>query len=55
MVGICGLGLCGSGYAAVACSCEHGNEPLSSVKGGKFLDQLCDYEFLKIIFILGVS
>jgi hypothetical protein len=24
-------------------SCEHGNEPLVSIKGRKFLDQLSDY------------
>jgi len=31
----------------VAYSCEHGNEPSSSVKGGEFLDQLSDYQLLK--------
>jgi hypothetical protein len=25
-------------WGAVAASCEHGNEPLDSIKGGKFLD-----------------
>jgi hypothetical protein len=28
-------------------SCEHGNEPLGSVKDGKFLDQLNNYQLLK--------
>jgi hypothetical protein len=23
--------------------CEHGNEPSASIKGGEFLDKLCDY------------
>jgi hypothetical protein len=27
----------------VAGSCEHGNEPSGSIKGGKFLDELRDY------------
>jgi hypothetical protein len=26
----------------VAVSCEHGNEPLGSIKGGGFLDKLSD-------------
>jgi hypothetical protein len=28
-------------------SCEHGNEPSITVKGGEFLCQLNDYQFLK--------
>jgi hypothetical protein len=28
----------GSGYGPVAGSCEHGNEPSASTKGGEFLD-----------------
>jgi hypothetical protein len=28
-------------------SCEHGNEPLSFIKGGEFIDQLSDYELFK--------
>jgi hypothetical protein len=28
-------------------SCEHGNEPLGSIKGGEFLDWLSDYYLLK--------
>jgi hypothetical protein len=31
----------------VAGSCEHGNEPSGSIKGGKFLDWLSDYQLLK--------
>jgi hypothetical protein len=31
----------------VAGSCEHGNEPLGSIKDGDFLDQLSNYELLK--------
>jgi hypothetical protein len=30
----------------VAGSCEHGNEPSGSIKGGEFLDQLSDYNVL---------
>jgi hypothetical protein len=30
----------------VADSCEHGNESLRSVKGGKFLEQMSDYQLL---------
>jgi hypothetical protein len=28
-------------------SCEHGNEPSGSIKDGKLLDELNDYQFLK--------
>jgi hypothetical protein len=31
----------------VAGSCEHDNEPLVSIKGGKLLDSLNDYYLLK--------
>jgi hypothetical protein len=31
----------------VAGSCEHGNEPSGSIKGGEFLDQLSDCQLLK--------
>jgi hypothetical protein len=31
----------------VAGSYEHGNEPSSSIKAGKFLDQLSDHKLLK--------
>jgi len=30
----------------VARCCEHGDEPLGSIKGGKFLDQLGDCQLL---------
>jgi hypothetical protein len=36
----CELDSVGSEYAALAGSCEHGNEPSGSVKGGKFIGQL---------------
>jgi hypothetical protein len=31
----------------VAGTCEHGNEPLGSIKGGEFVDWIHDYELLK--------
>jgi hypothetical protein len=31
----------------VAGSCGHGNEPLGSTKGAKFLDEVSDYYFFK--------
>jgi hypothetical protein len=31
----------------VAGSCEHGDEPSDSIKGGEFLGQLSDYQLLK--------
>jgi hypothetical protein len=34
----CELDEFGSGWGTVAGSCEHGNEPLGSTKGGEFLD-----------------
>jgi hypothetical protein len=37
-VGRCELDASGSEYGPVAGSCEHGNEPSSSLKGGEFLD-----------------
>jgi hypothetical protein len=42
-VGRCGLDVSGSGMGPVAGSCEHGNETLTSIKGGEFLDLLSDY------------
>jgi hypothetical protein len=36
-VGGCGLDGCGSGLGPVVISCEHGNEPSSSIKPGEFL------------------
>jgi hypothetical protein len=35
-VGNCGLDSSGSGQEPVAGSCEYGNEPSGSVKGGEF-------------------
>jgi hypothetical protein len=37
-VGRCGLDVSGSGQRPVVGCCEHGNEPLGSVKGGQYLD-----------------
>jgi len=37
-MGGCGLDSSGSGQELVAGSCEHGNEPSGSMKGGEFLD-----------------
>jgi hypothetical protein len=37
-VGGRGLNSCGSGRGPMAGSCEHGNEPLSSMKGSEFFD-----------------
>jgi hypothetical protein len=34
----CGLDSSGSGEGPVAGSCEHGNEPSGSIKGGEFFD-----------------
>jgi len=34
----CGLDSSGSGQGLVGDSCEHGNEPSGSIKGGEFLD-----------------
>jgi hypothetical protein len=41
------LNSAGSGQNPVVGSCEHGNEPSSSIKGGEFLDELSDSQFLK--------
>ena len=37
-MGWCGLGSCGSWEGQLAGSCEHGNEPLGSIKCGDLLD-----------------
>jgi hypothetical protein len=37
----------GSGLCRVAMSCEHGNEPSCSIKGGEFIDQLNEYQVFK--------
>jgi hypothetical protein len=34
---MCELDSCGSLYGLVVGSCEHGNEPSGSMKGGEFL------------------
>jgi hypothetical protein len=39
----CVLRLSGSGQGPVAGGCEHGNEPLGSLKGEEFLDYLNDH------------
>jgi hypothetical protein len=36
-VGNCVLDASGSGHGSVSGSCEHGNEPSGSIKGGEFL------------------
>jgi hypothetical protein len=36
-----------SGLGQVSGSCEHGNEPVGSVKGRTFFDQLSDYQLPK--------
>jgi hypothetical protein len=35
------------GCGLVTCSCEHGNEPLGSIKDAEFLDKLNSYQLLK--------
>jgi hypothetical protein len=37
-VGMCGLEASSSRQGAVAGTCEHGNKPSGSIKGGEFLD-----------------
>jgi hypothetical protein len=37
----------GSGWDPVAGSCEYGNEPSGSIKGGDGIDQLSDCQLLK--------
>jgi hypothetical protein len=39
----CQLILVDSGKGPVAGSCEYDNEPLGSIKGGEFLDQLNNF------------
>jgi hypothetical protein len=38
-----GLDSVGSGQRAFAASCEHCNEPLENINGGKFLNELSGY------------
>jgi hypothetical protein len=40
-----------SGHTPVASSCEHPNEPSSSVTKGELLDQLYDYKLLKKVLL----
>jgi len=42
----CELNSCGSGQCSVGC-CEDGNKPLSSIKGGEFLNLPSHYQLLK--------
>jgi hypothetical protein len=46
-VGKSGLDASGSGQGPVAGCCKHDNESSASIRGGKFLDQLSDYQLLK--------
>jgi hypothetical protein len=39
----CGLDASGSGQGAMVGSCEHGNEPLGSIKGRELTDLMSDY------------
>jgi hypothetical protein len=45
----------GSELEQVAGSCEHGNEPSVSIKGGEFLVHLGDIQLLKMTQHHGVS
>jgi hypothetical protein len=47
MVRMCELDASGSGQGPAAGCCEHGNEPMGSIKGSGFLDELRDYKLLK--------
>lgn len=40
------LDLSGPEQRPVASSCEHNNEPLGSIKRGKYRDKLVSYQFL---------
>jgi hypothetical protein len=42
-MGMCGLNSSGSGQGPVAGSCEHGNEPSGSVRGGETVNLLSDF------------
>jgi hypothetical protein len=44
----------GSGQVPVVCSCEYGNEPSRSIKGGKFLDRVT-FKFSRRTVLHGVS
>jgi hypothetical protein len=40
---LCGLYSFGSELESLECSCEHGNEHMCSMKGGKYFDYLGNY------------
>jgi hypothetical protein len=42
-MGGCQLDSSGSGQGPVADGCEHGNEPLDSIKGREFPDRLSEF------------
>jgi hypothetical protein len=46
-----------SGYGPVVGSCEHGNEPLGSIKGVEFIDRLskgfCSLLLLLLLWLVG--
>jgi hypothetical protein len=44
---ICGPDSNGEGQDPMASSCENGDEHFGSIKGGQYLDQLRNYQFLK--------
>jgi hypothetical protein len=44
---MCGLDSNGSGYDLLPGCCEHGNEPLVSIKARNFFDQLSGYQLVK--------
>jgi hypothetical protein len=46
-VEMCGLDASGSRQGSMASSCEHGNEPPGSIKGGEFLEYPSYYLLLK--------
>jgi hypothetical protein len=34
-------------HVVLISSCEHGNEPSGSLKGGKLLEHICDFQLLR--------
>jgi hypothetical protein len=44
---MCELDASDSGYGPVVDTCDHGNEPVGSIKGREFLDYLSEYLLLK--------
>jgi hypothetical protein len=45
--GVGGLGAYGLGLGPMVGSCEHGNEPSDSIKGGELVDYPSDCQLLK--------